>query len=110
MSPDDQLPAIQSLCAGAQLIDERGSKCVFLPELGIRVGDADANYDALFVPFNLLGYGSSRLLFARQFSAGGGTNWTQHTLVGRTWWTPSFKVPQQSSWRDEILAHLKGVA
>lgn len=110
MAPNDQLLAIQALCAGAQLIEERGGKCVFMPNLGILVGGAVTNQDALFVPFNLLGYGSSRLLFAKQLSAGAGVNWTQQHLLGRSWWTPSYKVPQQTCWRDEILAHLQGVA
>ncbi|MEM6480904.1 MAG: hypothetical protein AAF681_03585 [Pseudomonadota bacterium] len=110
MAPIDQLPAIQAFCAGAQLIDERGGKCVFLPDLGIMAGDTEMSQDALFVPNNLLGYGSSRLLYSAQLSSGSGQNWTQHHLVGRTWWAPSFKVPQQPAWRDEILAHLKGVA
>ena len=110
MPPNDQLLAIQSFCAGAQLIDERGGQCVFLPSLGIGIGETEMNLDALFVPFNLLGYGSSRLLYAMQLNAGSGKNWTQHHLIGRSWWAPSYKVQGQNLWRDEILAHLQGVA
>ena len=110
MAPIDQLPAIQAFCAGAQLIDERGGKCVFLPDLGIMVGETEMSKDALFVPYDLLGYGSSRLLYSAQLPSGAGKNWALHHLVERTWWAPSFKVPQQTAWRDEILAHLKGAA
>lgn len=109
-TPQDQLLAIQSLCAGAQLINERGGNCVFLPSLGLEVGPNGVNHDTVFVPYNLLGYGSSRLLFPSQLASGNGRNWTQHRLLGRNWWAPSFKVPRQSSWLDEILAHIRGVA
>jgi hypothetical protein len=109
MSPEEQLSPIIDLCDHAQLVDETGRKVVFLPSMTFQVGKGEATQDLLFVPFRHSGY-DSRLFFAEQLGGNLAVNWTQHHLLGRVWWAPSFKVNTSLTWRDQILQHIKVVA
>ena len=103
------MPSIIGLCAKAQLVDESGKKVVFLPKVTFQAGAGEATRDLLFVPFPHSGY-DSRLFFTKTINSGAAQNWTQHNLLNRNWWSPSFKVDTSLSWRDQILQHIKVVA
>lgn len=109
MTPDAQHAQIIDLCAKARLINETGRKVVFLPSMTFKVGKGQATQDLLYVPFHHSGY-DSRLFFTEQLGGNIAANWTQHHLIGRQWWAPSFKVNTVLSWRDQILQHVKVVA
>ncbi len=109
MSPAEQLILIIDLCANAQLVDEAGQKVVFLPSMTFQAGTGEATQDLLFVPFQHSGY-ESRLFFTEAINCGLAVNWTQHNLLNRTWWSPSFRVDTSLSWRDQILQHIKVLA
>ena len=108
-APEQQLAVIIDLCAQAQLVDEAGRKVVFLPNMTFQAGHEAATQDLLFVPFPHSGY-ESRLFFTQQLSGGDARNWTQHNLLNRNWWAPSYRVDVSLSWRDQILQHIKAVA
>ena len=109
MVPEEQLPSIIDLCAKAQLVDESNRKVVFLPNMTFQVGHDEATQDLLFVPFPHSGY-DSRLFFTHLLNGGVARNWTQHNLLNRNWWSPSYRVDASLSWRDQILQHIKVVA
>ena len=106
--PSAELPALIDLCAGAQLLDERGGKVAHLPAFTFDVGGTAITQDLLFVPAPLAGYPSSRLLY-EQPVVGRGKNWSTHHLLGRLWHAPSYKVDTSCCWRDQILQHLQAV-
>jgi len=109
MLPEAQLAPIIGLCANAQLVDESGRKVIFLPSMTFQAGTNDETQDLLFVPFHHSGY-DSRLFFSKSVNSGVAKNWTQHNLLNRTWWSPSYRVDTSLSWRDQILQHIKAVA
>ena len=108
-NPEAELAALIDLCAGTQLLDERGGKIAHLPAFTFDASGAAITQDLLFVPAPLASYPSSRLFFERSV-AGRGKNWTTHHLIGRVWHAPSYKVDTSRSWRDQILQHLQAVA
>ena len=107
--PEAELPAIIDLCAGAQLLDERGGKVAYLPAFTFDAGGTAITQNLLFVPAALASYPSSRLFYEHPVS-GRGKNWTTHHLIGRLWHAPSYKVDISCSWREQILQHLQAVA
>lgn len=108
-NPEADLAAIIDLCAGAQLLDERGGKVAYLPAFTFDAGGTSITQDLLFVPEPLASYASSRLFYERPF-VGRGKNWTAHHLIGRLWHAPSYTVDISRGWRDQILQHLQAVA
>ena len=48
--PEAELPAIIDLCAGAQLLDERGGKVAYLPAFTFDAGGTAITQNLLFVP------------------------------------------------------------
>lgn len=108
MSPKEQLNLIIDLCPKAQLVDESGQKVVFLPDMKFQAGAGESTQSLLFVPFHFSGYDSS-LLFTQKLNEGPARNWTQHNLLNRKWWRPSYSVDTQLSWLDQIFQHLKAV-
>lgn len=109
MTPEEQLNLITVLCANAQLVDESGRRAVYMPGMTFQAGAGEATQDLLFVPFRHSGY-DSRLFFTQKLDCGTACNWTQHNLINRTWWSPSYRVDVQLAWRDQILQHIKAVA
>ena len=109
MAPDEHLSLIINLCAGARLVNETGQKVVFLPSMTFQAGSGEETQDLLFVPFRHSGY-NSRLFFTRKINTGVARNWTEHNLLNRSWWSPSYSVDTSLSWRDQILQHIKVVA
>ena len=107
--PEAELAELIHLCAGAQLIDERGGKVAHLPAFTFDAGGEAITQDLLFVPAPLAGYPSSRLFYEESVD-GRGNNWTTHHLIGRVWHVPSYKVDISGSWRDQILQHFQAVA
>ena len=107
--PETELAAIIDLCAGVQLLDERGGKVAHLPAFTFDAGGTAITQDLLFVPAPLASYPSSRLYY-EQPVAGRGRNWSTRHLIGRLWHAPSYKVDTSHSWRDQILQHLQAVA
>lgn len=108
MTPEEQLEMILCLCKNAQLIEESGQKVVFLPTFTFKAGPNEITQDLLFVPFHHSGY-PSRLFFSVKMSGSSARNWTNHNLLNRNWWSPSYLVDTRKSWRDQILQHIQAV-
>lgn len=107
--PAGQFEGVKAMHAGAALLKEGGRPVVMLPAFGFTAGDQAHQMDLLLVPFAHSGY-VTRLFFERQI-AGRGRNWTQHRIVERNWWAPSWNnVPETLGWRQMLMAHLGAVA
>ena len=39
-----------------------------------------------------------------------GKNWTEHIILNERWWSFSFRVDDDSTWKEKILQHLRGVS
>lgn len=85
---DEDLKQLRAACAGAEVKTEGGRTYVFLPRLAMPPGREPAVVDALLCLGEHSGY-TTRLFVAEQITAKG-NNWTQHTVLGRSWWVCSF--------------------
>jgi hypothetical protein len=104
--PDaDNLAELRLVCPGVTLKTESGQTFVDLPGLKIASGDQVLTRDALLTLQGHSGY-PSRLFLSQQIP-GRGANWTVHTVLGRTWHTPSWGSVQPTRPVEMLLQHLK---
>lgn len=105
----NQYEQIKALHGTATLLKEGGRPVVYLPGLSFSAAGRGETMDTLLVPFAHSGY-DTRLFFERQIPERG-SNWTQHRVVDRTWWAPSWNhVPERLPWTAMLGAHLRAVA
>ncbi|ATQ68965.1 MULTISPECIES: hypothetical protein [Methylosinus] len=104
-----ELAQLKAMHGSAVLLKEGGQPVALLPTFGFTAAGGKAfRMDLLLVPFMHSGY-VTRLFFERQI-ADRGSNWTQHRLVERNWWAPSWNyVPASLRWTQMLLAHLRAV-
>jgi hypothetical protein len=105
------LAGVQAMCATASLHTEGGQPVALLPEVKFRAGGKSVVMALLLYPANHSGY-STRLFFERKLEgAGESQNWTEHTLLSRKWWAPSWNyVSAALDWGSMLTAHLRAVA
>jgi hypothetical protein len=108
-SEPDPLDEVRRACPGASLTQEAGTSFVDLPGLAIRVGDTIVKRDALLSLGAHSGY-TSRLYLSAPISAPRTQNWTTHTVLGRTWHTPSWNNVPVGRPIEMLLQHLKAYA
>lgn len=109
MSTEREIAAVKMMHAAARLLTEGGRPVVFLPGFSFRAAAKDQKMDLLLVPWEHSGY-VTRLFFERPITERG-QNWTQHYLIDRNWWTPSYNgVIATLPWREILCAHIRGLA
>lgn len=102
MAPE-HLAELKALCPNVQIKTEAGREFAYLPGLTLPSGQA---MDALLCLGEHSGY-TTRLFLAQQVQ-GRGQNWNAFTILGRTWWSPSFNQVASSLRPIQILdAHLE---
>lgn len=100
--------ALQTLHESCCLLREGGRPVVLLPAFGFRAAGREERMDILLHPSHHSGY-ATRLFFERNIQ-GRGANWTQHRVVDRQWWSPSWRdVPETMDWAAMLCAHLRAV-
>lgn len=109
MSERDSLGDVRRVCPGASLKTEAGENFVDLPGLKIRVGKDVVTRDALLTLQGHSGY-VSRLFLSQPISSPRAVNWTVHTVLGRTWHTPSWNNVPPGRAVEMLLQHLKAYA
>jgi hypothetical protein len=109
MSEPDALGELRQICPGASLKTESGQTFVDLPGLKIRVGTEIMVRDALLTLQGHSGY-TSRLFLSQPVATSRAVNWTTHTVLGRTWHTPSWNNVVPSRPVEMLLQHLKAYA
>lgn len=108
-APDDEFARIKSMHQRAVLLKEGGKPIALLPAFSFTAAGRREIMDLLLVPFEHSGY-TTRLFFERQI-AGRGRNWTQHRVMDRNWWVPSWnEVPASAPWSEILCNHLRAVA
>ena len=110
MDAEAQFAALQAMHPGATLHQENGVPVVLLPDFKFRVGANTEQMALLLHPSSHSGY-VTRLFFERKLEgAGQSRNWTVHTVLGRTWWSPSWNnVVADQPWTSMLCAHLRAV-
>jgi hypothetical protein len=108
MSGSDALGEFHPICPGASLKTESGRSFIDLPFLKIPVGKEIVVRDALLSLQAHSNYASR--LFLSQPIAGRGSNWTVHTVLGRSWHTPSWRDVAPGRPVEMLLQHLKAYA
>jgi hypothetical protein len=105
------LTALQVLYPAATLHTEGGKPVALMPDAKFRVGGKTEQMALLLVPFEHSGY-ATRLFFERKLEGVGlSQNWTEHTVLSRKWWAPSWKdVAASLPWTSMLGAHLRAVA
>lgn len=100
---------LKALHDAAVLLAEGGNPVALLPAFGFKAAGSDIKMNLLLVPFHHSGY-VTRLFFERKIE-GRGQNWTQHRVIDRQWWAPSWNHVQPSlPWPAMLCAHLRAVA
>lgn len=101
------LADIQTVCAGAVIMQEGGVTYVYLPTLKLPKGCVPSEVEGLLRPGGGPDGYTSRLFLSTAFPAKG-QNWTVHRILEKTWHTPSFNNVPADVRLIEILAnHLK---
>lgn len=111
MNPPDHMAALLAICPGATEKHEAGYRFVFLPALKVPVGERVLVMDALLAVTSHSGY-STRLFLAEQITErptinGQAANWSCHQILGRNWWSWSWRdVEPTLPWIQILHAHL----
>lgn len=111
MDAEEELAAIQALHPSASLHKESDAPVVLLPDFRFRSSLGREKMNLLLYPSPHSGY-ATRLFFERKLEgAGRSQNWTIHTVLGHSWWAPSWKdVAAGQPWTSMLFAHLRAVA
>lgn len=109
MNRDTEFATLTALHSIARLLSEGGRPVVLLPRFSFQAAGKDAQMDLLLVPWEHSGY-VTRLFYERAIPERV-QNWSQHVVLSRNWWAPSWNhVPATYPWREILLAHLRAVA
>jgi hypothetical protein len=106
---ENQFASLRAMHPGAVLLREGGQPIALLPAFGFTAAGETHRMDLLLVPFAHSGY-LTRLFFERRIESRG-ANWTEHRVIERNWWAPSWNnVPVSMPWTQMLSAHLRAVA
>lgn len=111
MDSANEFADLQSMHSDAALHSEGGKPLVLLPKFKFLAGGKSTEMNLLLYPSEHTGY-ATRLFFERALvGVGKSQNWTQHTVLGRSWWAPSWgSVTPDQPWTSMLGAHLRSVA
>ena len=101
-----QVGALRTLSPGAAVKSEARSDFLFLPALKVQVASETRVLDALLCAATRSGY-ASRLYVSEQIPGRSATNWTAETILGRTWWTWSWRIPADLTLIQMLGEHLR---
>ncbi len=103
MISDSAMSELRAICVGAQEMVEAGVTYVYLPKL--RLPSSPSTADGLLCLEQHSGY-ATRLFLSAQVP-GKGNNWSSHQILGKTWYTWSWKdVSADQRPAEILLGHL----
>lgn len=109
MDEAEALGELRQVCPSASLKTEAGQRYVDLPALKVPVGKDVVVRDALLTLQGHSNY-ASRLFLSQPIAAPRAVNWTVHTVLGRSWHTPSWRDVPPGRPVEMLLQHLKAYA
>ena len=105
---DRDLVGLRKISPEASLFDEAKKQYVHLPTLKVLSNGVTMDLEGLLCPGEHSGY--STRLFLSQKVPDKGQNWTDHTILGKTWRTWSWKdVPSSLPLTEILLGHLRAL-
>lgn len=105
MNEAEQFALMQTAYPDAQLFRETNIPFVSLPKLSILSNGGVLERDALLCPHRHSGYESR--LFVSSPVPGRGANWTQHTILARSWHSCSWNnITPEQPWLNILANHL----
>jgi len=108
MNVEGEFAKIRRISPSATVHYEGGNPLVALKGFGFRAAGQDVSMDLLLHPSAHSGY-LTRLFFERPVHERG-QNWTQHSVLGRNWWAPSWQgVSAELPWPSMLCEHLRVV-
>jgi hypothetical protein len=100
---EDAMSELRAICAGAQEMVEAAITYVYLPKL--KLSCVPAALDGLLCVQQHSGY-ATRLFLSAEVP-GKGNNWSAHQILGKTWYTWSWKdVSADLRPAEILLGHL----
>jgi hypothetical protein len=105
MATPEELGELKQLCPAAAYVSEAGHQFVDLPALKIAVSNDKVVRDGLLTLQAHGGYASR--LFLSAPIPDKGVNWTTHTVLGRTWHSPSWRDVAPGRPLEMLQQHLK---
>ena len=114
MDAATEFAALKELHPAAAIHQEGGNPVVLLPDTKFRSAGVGIQMNLLLHPSTHSGY-DTRLFFEHKILGTAQNwkddNWTQHTVLSRSWWTPSWRyVSPDQPWTSMLMAHLRSVA
>lgn len=114
MTCDGQLSTLLTICPEACERNEAGYRFVSLPKLKVEVGSTTKVLDALLAVTAHSGYATrlflSEQIFERTSIGSMPANWTTHHILGKNWWTWSWRdVSESLPWLHILNSHLKAL-
>jgi hypothetical protein len=108
MIAPEHLQHINLIYPGATSMSEAGHDYIHVPSLRLPEGCTPSKVEALLW---MTGNGNyPTRLFLTQIIPGRGANWTTHTVLGRTWYTWSWKdIPTSLRPIEALAEHLRGL-
>lgn len=104
----ERVDALRQVFPDLQVVAEAGADFVYLPKLPIRHAGEDRVVNGLLRPSVGEGY-ATRLYLSEPLHQRGG-NWTQHSLIGKTWHTWSLQgIPAELPLDQMLAAHLRAL-
>jgi hypothetical protein len=103
--------ALQAMYPTATLHTEGGNPVALIPDAKFRAGGKTAQMTLLLHPHQQGSY-PTRLFFEQKLEGiGESKNWTEHTILSRKWWAPSWTgVAASQDWTSMLGAHLRAIA
>lgn len=114
MTNNGQLLTLLTICPEACERNEADTRFVSLPNLKVEVGANTKVLDALLAVTSHSGY-VTRLFLSEQITerpmiGSMAANWTMHQILGRNWWTWSWRdVSESLPWIQILHCHLRAL-
>lgn len=107
----NNLASLRAVYPTTSIQTEGGKSMVLITNAKFHAGGKTEEMALLLVPFEHSGY-ITRLFFERKLEGKGESqNWTEHTVLSRKWWAPSWQgVAALQPWISMLCAHLRAVA
>lgn len=105
---ESRLDGLRDIYPDVRTLPEAGKEYVYIPRLKVTIDGQARTLDGLLCPEELGGY-QTRLFLSEPISSKA-TNWTTHTICGRTWHTWSYNnIPASLPLPQMLLEHVRGL-